>query len=121
MMMHRMPREDDPVPFSVSRGKRLAVASSLDVDSQLRLLPFQRQSEPRLEYSMSPGWRRASASGSKSVVPAARARVSDDVAIKVLAAEIRGAEKENAVVRRHLAIRDKVIDGLCELHAANRS
>lgn len=94
------------------------------------LLPFQRQ-EPSLAATMRSPWaspRTASPPPPGPPPPPARParpvptrRPLVDVAnVQVLAREVRALEQENALLRKHAALQDKVIAGMCNLQVFER-
>ena len=104
------------------------------------LLPFQRQ-EPSLAATMRSPWASPRTTsppppppmpppgpprlwrppGSNPPRPVPPRRPMVDVAnVQVLAREVRALEQENALLRKHTALQDKVIAGMCNLQVFER-
>ena len=105
------------------------------------LLPFQRQ-EPSLAATMRSPWASPRTTSPPPPPPAAPprlwrppagpppgrrrapcrrgARSSTSPTCKLLARELRALEQENVVLRKHAALQDKVIAGMCNLQVFER-
>lgn len=123
-----------PVPYNPNGHEVLAaaaeVATSLDVDANFKLLPFQLQatpppprrsdSSPQMLRRPSPGSGPGSGCGpcdggwSSVRTPVGRAGATSIVA-RALASEVTHLEAQVAVLRRQVALRDQVVGGLCGL------
>ena len=125
-----------PVPYNPHGHEVMAaaaeVATSLDVDRSFRLLPFQLQVTPPRRSGASPEMLRRSSecggcgpcgsggSWSRVRTPIGRVGSTGTVGVKAMAAEVADLEWEVGLLRRQIALRDRVVHGLCGLISEKR-